>query len=52
MEFATIKKVRSLFNYEISESTASRYINLVRNCFNIPKPKKVPLQKIKEYYGV
>ena len=52
MEFATIKKVRLLFNYEISDSTASRYINLVRICFDIHKPRKVPLDKIKEYYGI
>lgn len=52
MEFATIKKVQSLFNYEISESTASRYIQLVRDCFQIHKPRKVPLEKVKEYYGI
>ncbi len=52
MEFATIKKVQKLFNFDISESTASRYIQLVRDCFDIQKPRKVPLEKIKEYYGI
>lgn len=52
MKFATIKNVRSLFEYQISASTASRYIQQVRDAFNIQKPKKVPLEKIKEYYGV
>ncbi len=52
MEFATCQNVQALFKPAISESTASRYINLVREVYDIKKPKKVPLSYIKDYYGI
>jgi len=52
MKFATIKSVQEVFNFEISESTACRYIQLVRNVYEIDKPKKVPIEKITEYFGI
>lgn len=52
MKVITIKKVRELFNWEISDSTASRKINLLRDALDKPKPKVITEKEFREYYGM
>ncbi len=52
MKVITIKKVRELFNWEISNATASRKISLLRDALNKPKPQVISEKEFKEYYGM
>lgn len=52
MVIANIKEVRKLFNFQISEATASRRINLVRSALNKPKPKPISLVEFCIYYEI
>lgn len=52
MTKVTLKEVLKIFPDQISEATASRYINYARDVLNKPKPQIITLTEFKKVYGL
>jgi hypothetical protein len=52
MKIATIKNVQQLFDFEISSSTASRYINQCRDAVGKTKNQILTVSEFCKYHSI